>query len=393
MNKKKLALDGVTIIDITQVVAGPHASMMLGDLGAKVIKVENVDRGDRARSISQEYFDMVNRNKESIGVDLRTEEGQNIIYKLVKEADILIENMKPGRPNKFNINYNKIQNINKNIIYCSIRGFGRNSPYEMLPAWDMLIQAMSGVMSVTGTENSPPIWSALPSGDLAASSYATQSILAALYAREKGIIEGEWIEVPMLDAVISWLSIRISHTVRTGEPYPRTGTWHPWMAPFGVFKCNDGEIVIAAGTDSLWKDFCGAIGRDDLLSDSRFSSMNDRLDNRDALREELENTLSENTKSYWVDKLQNHQVPAGPINDTKTLLDDAYVKQRELIKTMPRENEQNARVVNTPVHFSELISELRSSPDSLGGSTNKILKEMGFSINDIEELKDRNIIK
>lgn len=390
----KLPLSDVTIVDLTQVLAGPFATMGLGDLGATVIKIEAVGRGDRSRSLEPkpEYFDTINRNKHSIAIDLKSSEGQAVAHDLVTKADVFVESTKPGRIETYELDYETVADLNPNIVYCSVTGFGSNSPYENLPAWDMLIQAMSGIMSVTGEQDGPPLWSGLPSGDLAAGMYATQSILAALYAQETEQIESEWIEVPMLDAAISWLSCRAGYTFGFDEPFPRLGTDHPSAAPFGVFDCADDSIVIATGTDSLWRDLCKALDRPDLIEDDRFTSIEDRVENTAELRKELEAELVERSAATVASLLQSHSVPAGPIRDTKTVWDDPHVEQRNLRQTMDRLDRKDAEVIDHPVHFANLMSSLRTAPERIGESTAAILANHGYDDQEINRLKESGVI-
>lgn len=390
-----LPLDGVTVVDLTQVLAGPFASMAFGDMGAEVIKIEAVGRGDRSRSVepSPAYFDTVNRNKRSVGLDLKSDDGQAVAMRLLSEADVFIESTKPGRAEAFGLGYEDVREANTGIVYCSVTGFGHGSPYESVPAWDMLIQAMSGVMSVTGEPEGPPVWSGLASGDLAAATYAVQSVLAALYARERGRIESEWIEVPMFDAAISWLTLRAGHSFGTGEPFPRSGTRHPSLAPFGAFECADDRIVIAAGTGSLWGDLCAAIDRPELESDGRFASLQARLDNREALVAELESTLGSEPAVAWIDRLHDNGVPAGPIHDTCSVWEDEHVKERNLRRRMERSGREPAAVIDHPVHFANLGTRLETAPEELGESTDDVLAAHGYSRAEIERLRENGIVE
>lgn len=390
----RLPLSDITVVDLTQVLAGPFATMGLGDLGATVIKIEAIGRGDRSRSLepNPEYFDTINRNKQSIAIDLKSPEGQAIAYDLVEEADVFVESTKPGRIETFELDYETVSELNPNIVYCSVTGFGSDSPYEHLPAWDMLIQAMSGIMSMTGERDGPPLWSGLPSGDLAAGMYATQSILAALYAQAMEQIDGEWIEVPMFDAAISWLSCRAGYTFGFDEPFPRFGTDHPSVAPFGVFDCADDPIVIATGTNSLWRDLCEALDRSDLFEDDRFSSIEARVENTAALRSELEAELADRSAETVTALLQSRSVPAGPIRDTETVWNDPHIKQRNLRQTMDRAGRADAEVIDHPVHFVNLMSSLRTAPETLGESTATVLATRGYDEEEIAQLREQNII-
>ncbi len=395
MPSETLPLAGIRVVDLTQVVAGPYATMNLGDLGAEVIKVEAVGRGDRSRGIepTPAYFDAVNRNKHSLAVDLKTDAGRDIVRDLVADADVFVESMKPGRPEAFGLAYEDLQSVNDELIYCSISGFGRDSPYEDLPAWDLLVQAMSGIMSVTGAEDGPPLWSGLPSGDLLAAMYTTQSVLAALYARERGLIESEWIEVPMLDAAIAALSVRAGHTFGTDEPFPRLGVRHPTIAPFGVFDCADDRIAIAAGTDSLWANLCTVLDREDLVDDERFETLADRARNVTALTEIIEAELATDTADAWIDRLQAQAVPAGPIHDTKSVWTDEHVRRHGLRQSMARDDRRDADVIDHPVHFSALATELSISPEALGDSTADILAELGYDRAERVRLREAGVVE
>jgi crotonobetainyl-CoA:carnitine CoA-transferase CaiB-like acyl-CoA transferase len=387
-------LEGFTVVDLTQVLAGPFATMNLGDLGAEVIKIEAVGRGDRARDLSPqpEYYDTVNRNKRSVELDLKDERGQGVALDLLAEADAFVQSAKPGRIEAFGLDYDSVREVNPEIVYCTITGFGEGSRYGGVPAWDMLIQAMSGIMSMTGTEDGPPLWSGLASGDLAAGTYAVQSVLAALLARERGLIDSEWIEVPMLDAAVSWLSVRAGHTFGTGEPFPRYGTAHPSIAPFGVFECADDTVLIAAGTASLWRELCGVLGREDLLDDDRFDSIADRIDNREALRAELEATLADEPAAEVVTRLQDDGIPAGPIHDTATVWDDPHVEDRGLKRWMDREGRQDAAVIDHPVHFSAIVPSFHRAPERLGESTADVLAAHGYDEGELERLREDDVI-
>lgn len=388
-------LEDLLVVDLTQVASGPFATMLLGDLGADVVKLEEVNRGDRAREFEPrpEYFDTLNRNKQSIAVDLKEEEGQQVARDLLREADVFVENTKPDRLETYNLSYDQISKFNPQLIHCSISGFGSPSPYENIPAWDMLIQAMSGIMGLTGEEDGPPIWSGLPSGDLIAAMYAVVSIVTALYARERGAINSEYIEIPMFDSAVSWLTARAGHTFGTGEPFPRSGTRHPIAEPFGQFECLDGHIVVAAGTDSLWDDFCTAIDREDIRNDNRFSSMEKRVQNRGDLLDELGPVFEERSTDAWLKQLHYHDVPAGPIHDTKTVWADPHVKQRNLRRSMDRDNGNSADVIANPIYYDSLVTRMAHAPPMLGEHTEEVLNEIGYSREKIKRLQESNIVR
>lgn len=393
MTDEQKPLEGITVVSLSQVLSGPFGSMMLADFGAEVIKIEAVGRGDVSRSIHPvpRYFDVVNRNKKSIGIDLKTEEGQEVAHEILANADVFIENMKPGRPDNFNIGYEDIKDINNNIIYCSLKGFGSDSPYEDLPATDYLIQAASGMMSMTGENDGAPAWSGLPVGDLVASMYAVDGILTALYAREKGDIESEFIEVSMLDTVISWLTSRAAYTFGTGSPFPR-GV-HPGIAPQAVFETEDENLAVAAGTDGLWPSFCEAIDRPDLIEDERFDSQDNRVENREALHSEIQSEMSKRPAEEWLEIFMEAAVPVVPLHDTKTVWEDEHVVRHGLRKEMECDGRDNAVVIDNPLRFENINSELQSPPPKLGQHTDELLEELGINEGRIAQLRSDDVVE
>jgi len=387
-------LDNITVVDLTQVIAGPFGSMMLGDYGAEVIKIEAPRRGDTARTSYPvpQYFDTLNRNKQSISIDLKRSDGQAIAHSLLKDADVLIENTKPGRIEDFGLDYETVRELNPNIVMCSITGFGRGSPYEGYTAMDKVIQAMSGIMSLQGPEDGPPIWSGLPIGDLAASLYAVQSILAALFARSEGRIESEWIEVPMFDAAISLLGPRAGYSFGISDPYPRGGRRNPLGEPNGTFACQDEPIIVQASGQALWHDFCQAIDREDLIEDERFKTRDDRMEHTSKLLEIIEPILASKPADEWIEIFRQHEVPTGPVNDTKSVWEDEHVQERGLKITMEREGREDAEVVDHPVHFSELVADARSPPPEVGGDTRQLLQNAGYDESDIERFFSDDVV-
>jgi crotonobetainyl-CoA:carnitine CoA-transferase CaiB-like acyl-CoA transferase len=300
--------------------------------------------------------------------------------------------MKPGRMERFNLSYDDVMDINPNIIYCSVSGFGSGSPYEGLPAWDIIVQAMGGVMSITGEEDGDPLWCGLPIGDLVASLFAVNSVLVSLYARERQELTSERVEVPMLDSLISLLTARAGHTFGTGEPFPRTGSRHPTSAPFGVYDTKDDRIVVAAGTKGLWPSFCRSIGKEELLEDSRFETQDDRLENREELMAILEARLRERTTKEWLEDMHAESVPAAPINDTKTVWEDEHVKKRELKRRMPREGQEDAFVIDHPIRYRNQDTQLSQSPPELGAHTEEVLREHGITGDELKRLYESGTV-
>jgi len=390
-----LPLDGLKVVGLAQAVAGPFATMLLADLGAEVIKIEPVSTGDAARHVPpiSKYFEAINRNKRTVSVDLKSTEGQEVAYRLLSDADVFVENAKMESLERFNLDAEQVFEREDHLVYCSIKGFGQGSPYEGLPAWDIIVQAMSGIMSLAGERDGPPMWSGLLSGDLIPAMYSVQAVLAALYAIDRGDIDREYIEVPMLDSAISWLTVRAGHTFGTGEKFPRGGTQHPTMTPFGTFECSDGTIVVGASTDSLFERFCRAIDRTDLLTDERFLTLADRVEHRDVLLPEIEPILAEESCDYWLETFRDHGVPAGPINDTRTVWEDEHVKQRELHRTVKKRDGGTADMIDNPVRFANLGTEIRLPPPEFGADTDGVLEQYGYTREEIERLRADGIVE
>lgn len=384
-----LPLTGVTVVELSQVLAGPFATMMLGDLGADVVKIEAPGRGDRARNIqpTPAYFDSVNRNKRSVEIDLKSDIGQRAARSIIEEADVFVQSTKPGRIEEYGLDYETVAPANPDLVYCAISGFGSDSPYQDVPAWDLLIQAMSGIMSMTGEADGPPVWSGLSSGDIAASMYVVQSVLGTLLSRERGTLDGgDYIEIPMLDSAVSWLTLRAGYVFGFDEPYPR-GNHHPNLAPFGVFECRDGPMVLAAATRTLWESFCEAVDRPALARDSRFESLEDRVENRDALVEAINDVLDERAVDEWIERLHDNEVPAAPVYDTETVWEDEHVDQRELHRVLPRDGRPDADVIASPMRFTNGATELRSAPPALGSDTEAVLENHGWTPDEIDRIQ------
>lgn len=394
-DKEHLPLKGVTIVDLTQIITGPLATMVFGDLGADIIKIEATERGDLSRGINPapKYFDTLNRNKRSIAIDLMEEQGQEVAKALIKDADVFVENMKPGAPEKFNLTYEDVHEANPDVIYCSIKGFGSGSPYSDLPAMDMLAQAMGGMMGLSGEEDGPPVWSGLPVGDLIPSLFAIQSILTALYAKEAGNLKNEHIEVSMIDCMVFSLSGRAGHTFGTGEPFPRLGSRHPTLAPYGVFETKDERIVIGAGTQGIWQPFCDSIGRSDLKDDERFSSVDARLENREPLIKEIQAELSKRTADEWLDIFHERNISAGKIYDTETIWEDKHVKQRELYMEMEKSDGDVAQMIDHPVQYDNIDTKHARAPPALGEQSRDLLDSIDIPEEEVEELFRSGVIE
>jgi len=392
-------LADVRVLDLTQMWAGPLATMHLGDLGAEVVKIENPSGGELTRHYEPSvgdisgYFAALNRNKESLTLDLSDDEGQTIFLELVEAADVVVENFKPGTVERFGISYQDVSAVNDSIIYCSIKGFARNSRYEDLLAFDMVIQAMGGSMSITGEEDGPPLRTNVPIGDIAAGMYANQAILAKLFDREVNDGGGTYLEVPMLDALLSWLGPRITHSLFTGTAYPRKGNAHTEFAPYNSFETASSHIVVCVATENIWPDFCQALGREDLIEDERFETNDRRVENEEALYDILSTEFASKSSEDWFEILRAHDVPVAPVNDTLQISKDPYVQDRGLIDEFEVDSsEDTIPVVQYPVEFADGVSSDTTPPPGLGTSSERFLADLGWSREKILTLRENGVI-
>ncbi|WP_096391820.1 CaiB/BaiF CoA transferase family protein [Halopenitus persicus] len=390
-------LENITVVEVASFLTAPFATSMMGDLGADVIKVES-PAGDITRGVGPKvggmsaYFASINRNKRPVTLNLKSDEGKAVFRDIVEQADVLVENLKAGTMDRFGLGYDDMSEINNNLVYCSIKGFHSDSQYGDMPAMDLMMQGMSGTMSVTGEEDGPPVNSWVPIGDFAPSMYACQSILAALYARDVGNNGGKYIEVPMLDTLISWTSARMAYSFATEKPYPR-GKFHTGMAPFGTLETADSYIVITVSSDALWPRLCRAIDREDLIDDERFKNNMNRVENSDELYSILGNELEAKTTEEWFELMREYEVPAAPVYDTLDMWDDPYIQERDLRARVPREDEdEQLDILESPVEFDGERPSIRIPPKNHGADTEQILSEYGYSQDKIRELKENDVI-
>jgi len=389
-------LDDVKVLDVTQVVSGSFASMSLADMGAEVVKIERPKGGDIGRRSPpyvgehSSYYVTVNRNKQSVSLDLKSDEGNSLFLELAEEADVVVENFRPGTMGKFGIGYEAVSDRNPEIIYCSITGFGQTGPYREYPALDIIAQAMSGNMSITGPPDSRPYRSGIPIADIAGSMYAVQGILGALYRRER-TGEGNYIDISMLEGILSWLTVRGGYTFATGEPYPRMGNKLDEFVPYGVFETADSYLALVVLQNHHWRRLCDVIDRPELADDERFRTAEGRRKNRDRLEEILNSELGRKTAEEWFEQLAEHNVPAGPIYDTKEVWDDEHVRARGLLSHVEIDGEEYP-VVGNPVQYEHGTTGIRRGISRVGEETRETLKGLGYDEETITELLDRGVI-
>ena len=405
MKRKKLEqpLSGINVFDLTRVLAGPTCTQVLGDLGANVIKVERPKSGDDSRNLGPPYLDKkkdpqesayylsVNRNKHSITIDLTTKKGQSLAKKIISKCDILVENFRAGNLKQYGLDYETIRKINPKLIYCSITGFGQDGPYSKRGGYDYLVQAMGGIMSITGEEKGPPTKVGVGVSDIITGLYSTISILSALRYRDKKSV-GQRIDISLLDSQVSWLSYVAQGFLVSGKIPKKIGNDHPSIVPYQTIKAKDGLMVLAIANDNQFKNFCNFAGLEELYVDKKFCTNSQRVKNRKKLKDILESRISKNKIKYWVDGLVKVNVPCGPINNIKKVFDDPQVIFRKM-KINMKYDKKNISFIGSPINMSESPIQYKKVPPKLGEDTNKILKQfLKLNNTEIKKLKKDKII-
>jgi crotonobetainyl-CoA:carnitine CoA-transferase CaiB-like acyl-CoA transferase len=378
------ALDGIRILDMTRVLAGPYSTMILGDLGADVIKVEAPGGSDDTRfwgppfqnGVSA-YYISANRNKRSITVDLKTEEGKEVIRRLAKTVDVVIHNFKTGTMEKLGLDYNSLSSLNPRLIYCSITGFGETGPYRYLPGYDYIIQAMSGWMSITGTESSGPLKVGVAITDVFTGLYATIAVQAALLARKK-TGRGQKIDLSLFDSAISTLVNVASNYLMSGKVPGRLGNDHPNIVPYSTYEASDGLLVIAVGNDRQFQSLCELLSDPTIGKDPRFQTNPGRVAYRDELNQRLNEEIKKKTKAEWQYLLAQKGVPCGPVNTLDQLFQDPQTIARKMVVTMEHPKVGTFKLVGSPLKMSDTKVTYRNPPPLAGEHNDEILKEIGL---------------
>lgn len=393
MRPEESILSDVTVLDLSTFVTGGFCSLMLANQGANVIKVEQPNIGDDIRHSGppfiegeSPYYWTVNYDKQSVELDLKSDTGKQALYDLAKEADVFIQNFRPGVAKKLDIGRDDVKAVNDSIIYCDISAFGQSGPWRERPGYDLLVQGMSGMMSVTGSDNGPPAKVGLPQTDLITAMWAAFGVMNALYHRSQ-TGEGEYIDLGMLDAAIPWLT-KQAGKVFAGEESERMGTKDPVLAPYQSYQTADGHINVACLNSKLWRTFCEAIDREDLLRDDRFETNADRVDHMKELEVEIESTLTERTTDEWMTVLvEEAGIPAGPVKSVQEALTSEQVEARGVVDEFEVEGRGTIPVINHPLNFDQAESGFNRPPPELGEHNREVFREIGYSSEEIEELE------
>ena len=408
MNKKiKQPLEDINILDLTRVLAGPTSTQILGDLGANIIKIERPLSGDDSRNLGPPYLDKnlkkpmessyflsVNRNKNSVALDFTKKDGQELAKKLIKKCDVLVENFRAGNLKQYGLDYKSIKKINPEIIYCSITGFGQNGPYSKRGGYDYLVQAMGGIMSITGEKKGNPTKIGVGVSDIITGLYSTIGILSALRFKEV-TGKGQHLDISLMDSQVSWLSYVAQNYLISGEIPKRIGNDHPSIVPYQTVKAKDGLMVLAIANDRQFKEFCEYAKISNLINDPKFKTNSSRVKNRRDLNKIINKIIKKKTIKQWVDGLVKVNVPCGPINNIKQVFEDKQVKSRKMVISMKHSKSKNKKIklIANPINFSESKIQYKKPPPKLGQDTISVLKKfLKLDSKDLLDLKKKKII-
>ena len=391
-------LTGVRVLDLSRVLAGPFCSMIMADLGADVIKVEELGKGDQTRTIppfqgkESHYFLAINRNKRSIEVDLKSPAGRDIILRLVRDSDVVVENFRPGVMERLGLDYASLAAVKPDLIMCSISGFGQTGPMRTTPSFDLVTQAMSGVMSINGEADGPPTKLGLPMGDIGGGMWAAIGALSGLQHRGR-TGKGLHVDLSLLEGLMGFLGYLAERYLVTCENTGRVGSIHHSIVPCGRFEVKDGHIVLALHVGSFWRKFCAAIEREDMVNDARFRTTADRSRNRAALEHIVGEILKTRTAAEWTRVLELADVPHGSVNNIGEALRQPVIAARGLLKKFQHPTAGEVEVVGSPLNFGDQFPDAPYQPaPTLGGDTRDVLAAAGYSAGEIDSLLAAGVI-
>jgi crotonobetainyl-CoA:carnitine CoA-transferase CaiB-like acyl-CoA transferase len=392
-----MILENIRVLDLSTLLSGPYCAMLLGDLGADVIKIEHPEIGDTGRSFLPfdkgfgALFISANRNKKSLTLNLFSEMGRDILFRLIDKTDVLIENFRPDIVEKLGLEYPSVSKRKPDIIYYSLTAFGEKGPYRMKPATDNIFQGLGGTMMLSGEENDPPVRLGFPPADMSAACYGAFAIMAALYSRNL-TGKGQKIEISLLDCLIAFQGTRVTETLITGKAPERTGRASPFAAPACFLETKDAYINLSVFIDKFFARLCRILGLKDLIQDPRFATGNARVSNRDELHAIFGPLFKKERTSYWIELLEKEDIPCGPIYNCLEMLEDPQVKENAVKEIIEHPEGGPLSLLKFPIRFSENPKSKPSPPPTLGQHTEEILKGLGIAPKEIEKLrKDRTI--
>ncbi len=391
-------LKGIRVLDLTRILAGPYATMILRDLGAEVIKIEQPGVGDEARDFGpfkndfSLYFMSVNRGKKSVTLNLKSPRGKELFLQLVKGSDILVENFRPGTMEKLGLDYELLKAHHPSLLYAACSGFGQTGPYAMRGAYDMIIQGMGGIISITGEPDRPPVRVGTSIGDITSALFTAIGILSALRHRDQ-TGEGQLIDVGMLDCQVAILENAMVRYFSTGDIPRPLGRRHPAITPFEVFESADGYVVIAIGNNELWRKFCEHVGHPELIDDDRFNTNALRTENHESLFPILAEIMCRRTTDAWVEALEAIGVPCGPVNTVDKVANDPQVLARDMIAEIEHNTTGTVQIPGIPIKLSETPGQIDAPAPNLGEHTSEVLTDLlGLEAEEVNQLKQDRIV-
>ncbi len=392
-------LKGIRVLDLSRVLAGPYCSMTLSDLGAEVIKVEIPGRGDDTRAFppflegESSYYLSLNRGKKSLTLNLKDEKGVEVLHRLVKKCDVVLENFRPGVTKRLGVDYDVLKKIKEDLIYCSISSYGQTGPYATRPGYDLIIQGMSGLMGITGEQDRPPVRVGVAVTDLNAGMYAVMAILSALRVRDQLDI-GQYLDVSMMDAAVSWMTYMAGSYFANGEVPPRMGGAHPSIVPYQTFEAGDGKfLLIAGGNDRLFKILCEVMDMEHLVVDPMYVSNTVRVENREILVPIIQENLLTKPRDVWLSKLMESGFPCAPVNTMDEVFSDPQLLHRNMLVTMDHPKIGKIKQIGAPLKFSDTPLKIELPPPMLGQHTDEVLVKLcGYSEDEVAALKKNNVV-
>jgi len=392
-----MPLTGLRVIDLSRIIAGPFCAQLLGDMGAEVIKIETPNKGDpvRAQGAIKDgmswYYAFYNRNKKSLTINLRSAEGKAILSDLIRTCDVVVENFRPGVMEEMGFGYSHLQQLKPDIIYCSITGFGNSGPYKDRPAVDFIAQAMSGFMSVNGNEGEETLRAGIPISDMVAGLYAAFGIMGALAHRAK-TGQGQEVQSSLVDGLVSMLSFMASNYLASGRLPVRPGNDHPLVAPYGLFRCSDGEVAIAPSNDYMYSKFLSALGLEHLQHVAEFATNELRMANKEKIRAVIQEVIERKPKSHWIEHLNKVGVPCGTVMNLAEVFADEQVRHQEMVLDVSHPGNRVVKLLGFPVKLSRTPCRVARHAPDLGEHTDEILSAMGLSREKIDELRHLGVV-